>query len=208
MRRALVFLAAVCSTTVGLAVVSPGRAMACSCIRTTPIQALGRTDASFTGKVIARRSSVLGPNSSSLDPVTLTFAVESVFKGTVRRRQQIVTVSSGASCGLEVEDGATYLVFGSKEASVVTPSPGRGQYGANLCNGTAAAPAGYRPEGFPSAKRPLAERADPVATPNRSRRPTSWMPRIVAGFGVVAVVAIAAAIGLRRRTPANRRGGP
>lgn len=193
----------------GLVVVTPGRAMACSCIGTTPIEALGRADAAFIGTVVARRRPPMDPDSTSLDPMTLTFTVDAVFKGTVRRRQQIVTASAGASCGLEVQDRATYLVFGSKKG-MGGPPAAPGQYAANLCNGTIEAQPGDRPRGFPAPRRPVPEH---VSTADRRGRSSTHGPataggsgwrspvrRMTVGLGVLtALAAIAAIASLRRR---------
>ena len=47
---------------------------------------------------------------SSIDPVAKVFEVAEVRKGEVSARAEVLTAASGASCGLEVDEGQTYVV--------------------------------------------------------------------------------------------------
>jgi hypothetical protein len=144
-RIALVLLSA--AVLAGSVVVAGSRpASACSCMSVDDARALSSADAAFLGTV----TNVDRPQqpSSSLDPVTWTFAVEGVFKGDVAARQEIVSAFSSASCGIELDVGARYLVFGRNGASA-GPEPQPNQFSANLCGGTRPAERNEAPAGFP-----------------------------------------------------------
>jgi hypothetical protein len=108
---------------------------ACSCIAVTDQQAFGDADAVFTGRLVDVRQ----PKEvhTSLDPATWVFAVDHVYKGAVRKRQEIVTAILGASCGLETMGPGRLVVFARGYDGVgVGPHPAKGQYAASLCGGT------------------------------------------------------------------------
>ena len=126
----------------GLALVGPivsvttaDPAGACSCVGFTDESALARSDAVFTGRLVDVRHAK--EVHTSLDPATWVFAVDRVYKGAVRKRQEIVTAISGASCGLETTGPGRLLVFAVGDHNVgLGPQPSRAQYAANLCGGT------------------------------------------------------------------------
>ena len=106
---------------------------ACSCAEVTLDEALRGSDVAFVGNLVEiERPEVM---LSSTDESRFIFEVQSVYKGEVHQRQSIVTVSDGASCGLELRSGRA-LVFATREGWDVTPD--EGEYAANLCNGTRA----------------------------------------------------------------------
>ncbi|MFG2249557.1 hypothetical protein [Spirillospora sp. NPDC048823] len=113
---------------------TPGRACACSCAAMTDQEAYARADAVFTGRLVERQvqSRGWGPwkRHGSGDPATLVFEVSAVNKGKVSRRQDLVTASNGASCGLEADEGSEYLVFAQRDGGVLR---------ADLCGGTRSA---------------------------------------------------------------------
>lgn len=113
-------------------------ASACSCAMQSDAEQAGRAQAVFAGTLVGTDK----PKriTSSIDPVTYTFAVSKVFKGDVATEQPIRSVVDGASCGLELDGTGPFLVFA--EADPKNPSTLR----ANLCGGT----------------RPLGTGADPV----------------------------------------------
>ncbi|MEX1009462.1 MAG: hypothetical protein WD271_16710 [Acidimicrobiia bacterium] len=98
-------------------------------------QAFGDADAVFTGRLVdVRRPKEVH---TSLDPATWVFAVDRVYKGVVRKRQEIVTAISSASCGLETTGTGRLVVFATGNHGVgIGPRPGKGQYAASLCGGT------------------------------------------------------------------------
>ena len=98
-------------------------ASACSCARGDPRAALQRADAAFVGAVTERREKrPEGPFVSSADPVTLVFSVERVMKGDLGRTVEVETVSSGASCGIEVPVGGRTGLFLTRDGSRWTSS--------------------------------------------------------------------------------------
>ncbi|MEO8632801.1 MAG: hypothetical protein ABI466_05530, partial [Chloroflexota bacterium] len=86
-----------------------------------------RSAAVFTGTV-QRVSGALpfGISCSSASPVTIEFAVDTVYKGEVARSTIVRSVASGASCGFEVRVGKRYTVF---------PWSIDGKLDAGLCRG-------------------------------------------------------------------------
>ena len=81
-------------------------AVACSCAAVDPARELSRFDAAFVGTVLFHR--VEHPNKpllSSADPAFWTFSVERAVKGMLPSPLVVRTAASGASCGLELEQG-------------------------------------------------------------------------------------------------------
>ena len=114
-------------------------AYACSCASIPISESFEQADAVFVGRLDSRTVSHPGlPNAGSDDPALHVFAVQSVYKGEVRERQGVVSASSSATCGLELQGDGPFMVFASRDGDV-TVRPAPGQYAANLCNGTAPA---------------------------------------------------------------------
>ena len=86
-------------------------ASACSCIELTPAEAFERADAVFVGEVTAFkvRSGIWGQ--SSIDPTTVVFSVNEVWKGPRQESITIRTARSEVSCGFEFAIGLRYLVY-------------------------------------------------------------------------------------------------
>lgn len=126
---------------------------ACSCLALTDAQAYSRSDAVFTGRLVDVKEPAAVR--SSLDPATWVFSASRVYKGTVTRRQEVVTAISGASCGLEVAGPGKLLVFAVDGRGGLAAKPAGGQYSAGLCGGT----------------RPLSERPVPASF-GRGNRPS------------------------------------
>ena len=81
-------------------------ATACSCAVVDPARDLARYDAAFVGSVVGfRRADPTKPPYSSADPVFWTFTVDRAVKGALPRRLDVRTAASGASCGLELDQG-------------------------------------------------------------------------------------------------------
>ncbi|MEX2268388.1 MAG: hypothetical protein WEA75_06870 [Acidimicrobiia bacterium] len=164
MRRSLTLLAALTLVLTTL-VVGPAvrSAHACSCVAQTDSQAFGQADAVFVGRVTGHTVESSGATISSIDPATWTFSVSEVFKGKVAQRQEVVSPSSGASCGLEVAEGHEYLVFAWLDGVFPEESqPGPGQLAASLCNGTRSTDDGPLDVKGARAREPRAEPADDV----------------------------------------------
>lgn len=100
-----------------LLVLTPTAVYACSCAMSeSPDKELDRSTAVFAGKVTdiqLRDGFVI----STDDPVTVTFEVSEVWKGSVQKVQTIRTVRSETSCGYEFEAGKEYLVYANGSAA-------------------------------------------------------------------------------------------
>lgn len=85
-------------------------ALACSCIVPKPPQeSLQEAAVVFSGRVVRVEAAVF--SSSSLDPVTVTFAVDRWWKGPGTQRVTMKTAREGASCGYRFAEGSEYLVY-------------------------------------------------------------------------------------------------
>ncbi len=86
-------------------------ATACSCVESTPAQAFDRADLVFVGVATEMkvRSGLFGQ--SSIDPTTVVFTVNEVWKGPRQESITIKTVRSEVSCGFEFAIGVRYLVY-------------------------------------------------------------------------------------------------
>ncbi|MEU8800306.1 hypothetical protein [Spirillospora sp. NPDC048819] len=180
---------------------TPGRACACSCAAMTDQEAYARADAVFTGRLVQRqvRSRGWGPwkTRDSGDPATLVFEVSAVNKGKVSRRQDLVTASEGASCGLEADEGREYLVFARWDGGVLR---------AGLCGGTR--PAGEQLS-VPSvsARPPMPGDATSGLAPS-PRAADDGLPvaaRVAVAAGLIAPVIVVLLLVRRRRRPRSRR---
>lgn len=170
-------------------------AYACSCASFTDKQYFERADLVFTGTLVDREEPPSGGTVSSADPVTLTFEVERVYKGSAVRDLDLTTARSSASCGLELEGRGPFLVFATD----------RGGLTAGLCDGSRPLnkkiPASFG-EGTPA--RPLST-SEPAPTSSRETAPAeedgppSWI--YPAGVAVLlgAALAGAGALWARRR---------
>lgn len=113
---------------VGLVLVTPVAAYACSCAGATVPEHAASADAVFTGTLVDVRQPPFRLVQSSGDPVTYTFEVDDVRKGDVRERTDVTSSQDGASCGLEgMHEGREYVVFASA---------GTDGLSASLCGGT------------------------------------------------------------------------
>ena len=124
MRRAFVAI-----LVVAIFSVDPRAALACSCIQQTKTQLVDNAALIFTGTATGTTqpfSFTRACYASSADPVTVSFEVETVYKGDVARRATVETVVSSASCGAAFAVGRRYTVF-------ATVSGGRVE--TNLCRG-------------------------------------------------------------------------
>ena len=110
---------------------APQAGLACSCAQREKPQLAEAASVVFTGTVTGVSGTFpisLSCSRSSLDPVFVTFEVETVYKGDVTKSATVMTSEGGATCGYTFASGKRYTVFAS-------PENGRLQTG--LCRGTA-----------------------------------------------------------------------
>lgn len=139
MRRiAVPLLVSALLTAGGLIVATP--TAACSCMGGTTQEFFDRADAVFTARLVSRIEPS-GEIISSADPALHVFAVDSVFKGTAHEEQEVLSPTSGASCGLELHGDEPVVVFATRSAD-----GGDDRYTAGLCDGTAPATADLEAE--------------------------------------------------------------
>ena len=119
MSRPLAALASLALTGLGLLVLLPDCASACSCVLPQGSQkeraerALSGSEAVFSGKVVEIEKPPSGPGWSSGDLETDTFRVSEVWKGPQRATLEVKTPVWGMSCGYPFEEGQEYLVYAS-----------------------------------------------------------------------------------------------
>jgi hypothetical protein len=166
----------------GLLLMTAGPAAACTCVRVrSEAERVAGADAIFVGTLVSqvdrtdraaraelaelaqepgRRSDrfyqlldKVGRSSS----VVLTFEVSRVYKGTVGKRQEIVTPAGGeASCGgfgIGLRGEGPFLVFAHNSAGD-RYRLGPGQYASSLCSGSRALADGGEPPGGLRAREP------------------------------------------------------
>jgi hypothetical protein len=111
----------------------PSGATACSCVPFTKPQIVENAAVIFTGTVVSVSQVFgygIGPGgcnrTSSMDPIRVTFEVETVFKGEVTKSITITTAASSASCGAEFAEKKRYTVFATRAEDVIST---------NLCRG-------------------------------------------------------------------------
>lgn len=114
-----------------------GPAAACSCAALGEGAAIARADVAFVGNVADRTRAPFAVGRPS-SPTTYTFDVLSIVKGDATPRQEVVSSSSSASCGLELEGSGPFLVVGSARPEVGSDPLEAGQLSASLCGGTRA----------------------------------------------------------------------
>jgi|GEM_PF-1201903 len=106
----------------------PKPAEACSCMMPPgPAEEMERQEVVFSGEV----TEIAEPEviESSGDPVTITFDIDTVWKGEIGAQAEVQTAYSSATCGYYFELGQSYLVYGSTNED--------GQTWVNLCSRTA-----------------------------------------------------------------------
>lgn len=88
-----------------------GQVSACSCAGFTPAEAFERADSVFVGEVMSSEVKRGFFGQSSIDPVTVEFTVNEVWKGPRQQTITVGTVRSEVSCGFEFVEGLEYLVY-------------------------------------------------------------------------------------------------
>jgi len=151
---------------------------ACSCMRTTPAQALVNADFAFVGVVAAIDDPGSGPLVGSGDALRYTFAVEETLKGALAVSVDVQSARSSASCGMEFAAAQRWRVFAYADEA--------GQCQSGLCSGNQL----------------LAESAPiPAATP--APPPVALLLAIGALIALAGISALA--FTRRARTAPNRR---
>ena len=107
-RSSVLFVAAMALV---LSALAPSIAMACTCMALTKPHYAHQATLVFTGTVTSVDVHGGPFVYSSMDPVDVTFDVETVYKGAVTRTFQVVTVAGDASCGYQFIVGRRYTVF-------------------------------------------------------------------------------------------------
>jgi hypothetical protein len=118
-----------------LVVVTGGPASACSCVGQDLQQSRDQADVVFAGEVLRRDA----PSrwASSAPKATYVVQVDQVYKGEAAAVQEVVTVVSGATCGLELPSSGPALLFASRSAvQSLGLRPGPGPLTATLCGGS------------------------------------------------------------------------
>ena len=91
-----------------LVAIGASSALACSCIPPRPDpKALKDAKAVFSGTVVDVEDGV----EIGFDPVTWTFAVDTIYKGDVAERQQVTSHTQSAACGFVFKEEQRYVVF-------------------------------------------------------------------------------------------------
>ena len=155
-------------------------AIACSCEGVNPKRDLRKSDAAFVGIVLSHRrvranEPVL---SSPADPTFWTFSVERAVKGKLPRRLVVTTASSGAACGLELEQGQRTGLLLRRDGS---------EYESGLC---------YQADPDVLARYAL-PRARIIASP-ADEEAWRWWPFALAG-GTLCLLAVAVTFGFAKR---------
>lgn len=167
--------------TSGLYVAAAPPAIACSCVANPgDAQYLERADAVFVGEVVDYLAPPRKLTMSSMDPAVWTFAVSDVYKGDVAARQDVISASNSASCGLDIPRTGRFLIFASNESDgMVGGEIGGPVLYASLCSGTRpVADAPIPPElGQPKPPAPGTRAADvPKPEPTAEADPSSPKP--------------------------------
>lgn len=172
---------------------------------------LEQADAAFYGYVIAARiedPELVAEGEARLagPPTIFTVAVQEVYKGSVRARQEVVTALSGASCGAGLEIDRSYVIYARYP---VEGAPEKSPLSTGLCDGT------YEPDGVttyrldggeqvanePGPNRPPDGSGDwygtPAGEPIHGPRPTA---AAIGGLMLASTAVAAALIALAART--------
>lgn len=95
-----------------IVVLSPSVGLPCSCLPSSAREAFAHATQVFSGHVMAFEDPYAKDViQDSLSPVTITFAVERVWKGDVGSTVRVQTARGGESCGFAFRTGEQYLVY-------------------------------------------------------------------------------------------------
>ena len=121
------------------------RADACSCVPQTGAEQAARADVVFAGTVTVIEAPITGFTFSSMDPMSIRFAVDAVYKGEATRTYWVSSARSGASCGFEFLVGKRYMVFARVSGDRVETDLCSGTLQGGLDPASVALPAGHAP---------------------------------------------------------------
>lgn len=186
------------SVAVGL---GAGPAGACSCIETSDEQSLERADVAFSGTVTGRAAPARPDHSTA--PAVWTFEVDRVFKGEATSTQGVVSVVSGASCGLELPRHGDVLVFTRSEPQVPEAGLDGATLYAGLCDGSRALSEGLIPASFGDGRGPAPGESG-VVDPGTTTSDLSTRAAVAgAGLCTVGVVLLLRRTRSRRPPPSS-----
>ena len=169
-----------------IVILVPSTAFACSCISDSVADYVEGADLVVKGSIEDRDEGPFKIVRSSGDPVTYTVSVDEVLKGESGPVTKFESAAEGASCGLEVQVGHSYVIFADAGPD--------GTYEANLCGGTSDA----RPD-FVAEVEAI---TGPATAPDDSiPAPSDGAPVVAMAVGgvLLAGAAAVAAVVLRRR---------
>ena len=174
---------------------------ACSCAPIGDEGAFADADAVFVGSSVSRTVEH-GEVRSTADPAVHRFEVSAVYKGEVRRDQEVVTASDGSSCGFEAPLDVEVLVFADRTSSY-GPRPGAGQLTGDLCNGTRALEVRPVPAAFGEPVEP-AQAGAVTAADIGTDDGDGASPRLPIAAGAAVVVLAFVVLRRRARPPGGR----
>ena len=164
-----------------LVVVAATQALACSCVPPQPDRkAVKEAAAVFTGSVVEVEDGV----EIGMDPVTWTFAVDTVYKGDVAAEQEITSHTQSAACGLVFKEQKRYVVFAYEDEEGLLS---RGDLTTNSCMNTRELDPADKLELQPIERNVGAP--PPFAEPDEGRGPVE-----IVGIALVVLLAIGGAI--------------
>lgn len=170
-----------------------GEARACSCVPSSPSGLLADADAAFVGRLLEAGEPT--PDREGIinmgQEVTYRFEVKTVVAGELPGEVEVLSPTSGAACGFELEPGETAGVVLYRED---------GAWSSGLCSTTE--PGGLLAAGdpHPPVAAPTPTEAAPGRTGGREGGPGPW-PWVAAGLGVL--VAAGAGAWVRHRIGAG-----
>lgn len=165
-----------------VALLSAGRAWACSCVAESVRTQLRGSDAVFEGSV---RSVRTAPTQGESAPsIVAALLVESVYKGRPASLSRVRTARSGEACGIPFAVGRRYVVF----------ADGRGgAFRADICGGTTSDLAALERVGI--APRAMAE---PSVRPGNAGEAASRLPVVVLALAAAGAGGLAVRAALQR----------
>lgn len=169
-----------------IVILVPSTAFACRCAQFSVADQVESADLVVKGSIEDRDEGPPKVIRSSADPVTYTVAVDEVLKGASGPVAKVESAADGASCGLEVQVGRSYVIFAHAGAD--------GVYEANLCGGTSGARPGFVAQ--------VAAITGAASGPDDSILPPTGGPPVVAmalGGLLLAGATVVAAVVLGRR---------
>jgi hypothetical protein len=209
----LLLVGTIVSGALTIVTIGAGPAGACSCLGVDDVGALDQSAVAFIGTALPVPPEIQYPHATHpggapdyLADRTLRFRVEHVFKGDVAPEQEVVTPGQGPACGIAVDVGTRYLVFGTspdaEPGTVALVTPEAGQYASYSCSGTREARLDERPAGYPEGtslvrSAPQQGRPEPVLPESST---TEWYVLPVVLGALVLAIAVAAVVALRKRS--------